>query len=70
MGGVEALGRLLEQLPTDLRASLFVVLHTSGRDPELLARALGNRSSLPVVVAVEGQRFAARHVYARRPTTT
>jgi chemotaxis response regulator CheB len=57
MGGVEALGGLLGGLPADLATSLFVVLHTADRDPDLLAGVLGDNSCLPVVTAAEGERF-------------
>ena len=67
MGGVHALTRLLEALPADLPASVFVVLHTADHDPDLLAQVLGNRSSLPVVRATEREPFAARHVYVAPP---
>jgi two-component system, chemotaxis family, protein-glutamate methylesterase/glutaminase len=67
MGGVKALGRLLGRLPADLPASVFVVLHTADHDPDLLAQVLGNRSSLPVVRAVEGDPFVPRHVYVAPP---
>jgi two-component system, chemotaxis family, protein-glutamate methylesterase/glutaminase len=50
-----------------LPASIFVVLHTADHDPDLLARVLGRASSLPVVRAVEGTRFAPRHVYVAPP---
>jgi hypothetical protein len=67
MGGVGALRRLLGGLPTDLRASLFIVLHTADRVPDLLARVLDNDSSLPVVTAVEGERFVPGKVYVAPP---
>jgi two-component system, chemotaxis family, protein-glutamate methylesterase/glutaminase len=67
MGGVDALGRLLRGLPADLGASLFVVLHTADRVPDLLARVLGNGSSFPVVTAVEGERFVPGKVYVAPP---
>ena len=41
-GGVEALGRVVSELPRDIRASVLVVLHVSrGRSllPEILTRA-------------------------------
>jgi two-component system chemotaxis response regulator CheB len=67
MGGVEALSRLLERLPADLPASLFVVLHTADHSPALLAQVLGRNSSLPVRTAVEGERFSAGNVYLAPP---
>jgi two-component system chemotaxis response regulator CheB len=63
MGGVEALRRLLGGLPSDLPASLFVVLHRPDHDPDLLPEVLGAASSLPVVRALEGEPFAHGYVY-------
>jgi two-component system chemotaxis response regulator CheB len=67
MGGVEALKRLLGRLPTDLPASLFIVLHTADHEPGLLARVLGAASGLPVETAEEGRRFASGHIYVAPP---
>lgn len=67
MGGVAALRRLLDGLPTSLPASLFIVLHTADHDPHLLARVLGSGSTLPVATAVEGEPFAAGRVHVAPP---
>jgi chemotaxis response regulator CheB len=53
----------------DLPAAAFVVLHTANHDPELLARVLGNSSSLPVTTAVEGERFTRGIIYVAPPQT-
>jgi two-component system chemotaxis response regulator CheB len=66
-GGVEALRELLGGLPGDLPAALFVVLHTANHAPGLLAQILGRSSRLPVVTAMEGQRFERGHVYVAPP---
>jgi two-component system, chemotaxis family, protein-glutamate methylesterase/glutaminase len=41
MGGIEALSLVLGQLPAELPASVFVVLHTADQGPYLLAEVLG-----------------------------
>jgi two-component system, chemotaxis family, protein-glutamate methylesterase/glutaminase len=63
MGGIEAVRRLLAGLPADLPATIFIVIHTATSGPDLLARAIGGPSALPVMAAQEGQRFARGRVY-------
>jgi two-component system chemotaxis response regulator CheB len=67
MGGVDAIRQLLERMPGDLPAALFVVLHTADHGRSLLAQVLGARSRLPVVTAAEGQRFERARVYVAPP---
>jgi two-component system, chemotaxis family, protein-glutamate methylesterase/glutaminase len=67
MGGVEAIRQLLQGLPGDLPAALFVVQHTADHGPGLLAQVLGKSSRLPVVTAAEGQRFDRGRVYVAPP---
>jgi two-component system chemotaxis response regulator CheB len=54
-GGLEALTRVLGDLPADLQAAVFVVLHTSPTGPALLAKVLARECKLPVKNAVEGE---------------
>lgn len=54
-GGVEALLRVLSELPADLDAAVFVVLHTSRGAPRLLADILARACKLPVRMAVHGE---------------
>lgn len=63
MGGIEAIRRLLAGLPANLPATIFCVVHTSSGAPDLLARVIGVRSTLPVGAAQEGERFARGRVY-------
>jgi hypothetical protein len=67
MGGIEAIRQLLEGLPGDLPAALFVVQHTADHGPGLLAQVLGRSSRLPVVTAAESQRFDRGRVYVAPP---
>ena len=66
-GGLEALSRLLERLPADLPASVFIVLHThsssSGRLPEILGRV----TPLKVAYAVHGEPIERGRVYVAPP---
>lgn len=69
-GGIVALKRLVQMLPSDLNASIFIVLHRSdllaqterdGRDT--LAEVLSKGVSLPVTSPDDGERFKRGHVY-------
>lgn len=66
-GGLEAIGRLLQRLPADLPAALFIVLHTADHEAGLLARVLDRRSALPVATAAEDDVFVRGHVYVAPP---
>jgi len=46
-GGVAALQRLFQELPTDLRAAIFIVLHTSSQGPNLMDGVLGRAGGPP-----------------------
>jgi two-component system, chemotaxis family, protein-glutamate methylesterase/glutaminase len=61
LGGVQALQRLLRQLPAGLEASLFVVQHTSQGTG--LHGVLGRSCALPVRTAEDGQQFEPGVVY-------
>lgn len=65
-GGVEALATFVSQLPRDLRAAVFVVLHLSrGRSvlPEILTRA----GDLPAVHPDDGDKIEQGRIYVGRP---
>jgi len=66
-GGLEALRSLVGGLPEDLRASVFVVLHTSADSPGLLAAILGRAGKLPVSAAVDGERIRPGRIYVAPP---
>jgi two-component system, chemotaxis family, protein-glutamate methylesterase/glutaminase len=66
-GGVEAITRLLSQLPADLRASVCVVQHQSGGQPGRLAEILGRESPLPVHWARNEDVILNGHVYLAPP---
>jgi len=48
-GGVQALRRLVSQLPADLGASVFVVVHIGPNRPSLLPHILSRAGPLPPV---------------------
>lgn len=58
---------LVSDLPPDLRAPVFIVLHIPPDSPTLLPQILSRRASLPVSEAVHGQKWEAGHVYIARP---
>jgi two-component system chemotaxis response regulator CheB len=65
-GGVEALSILVSELPRDLRAAVFVVLHLSRARsvlPEILTRA----GRLPAVHPADGDRIEHGRIYVGRP---
>ena len=65
-GGINALGRVLSDLPPDLPAAIAVVLHThESSPPDILAR----RTSLRVAYAIEDDELSLGHVYLAPPTT-
>ncbi len=53
-GGLEAITRLLESLPIDFPAAVFIVLHIPANPPSILHSVLQRKSRLPVFPAVEG----------------
>src|SRR5688572_26034129 len=66
-GGVDALREVVSQLPPDLSASVFVVLHLSPHRPSALAEILGQAGSLPAQAAEEGMPIQPGNIYVARP---
>ena len=67
-GGMEALSRLLAQLPRDFPASIFIVHHMApDATGAALLNALNTASSLACTEARDGQSFAPGHVYVAPP---
>jgi two-component system, chemotaxis family, protein-glutamate methylesterase/glutaminase len=67
-GGVEALTRLIGELPSDLPAALFVVLHIPPTAPSLLPLILNRRSALKAHHGMEGEIIEMGKVYVAPPT--
>jgi two-component system chemotaxis response regulator CheB len=67
VGGVEALTSLVSLLPGDLRASLFIVLHTMPRRESLLPDILQRVAALPVAPATDGEPIRPGRVYVAPP---
>src|SRR3954469_3394325 len=66
-GGVEALERLVQGLPPELPASVFVVLHVLATGTSMLDSILDRAGRLPATVAEDGERFERGHVYVGSP---
>jgi two-component system chemotaxis response regulator CheB len=66
-GGVEPLARLVGDLPADLAASVFVVLHMSPQGNTALPQILGRRAELPVVPATDSEKIEPGRVYVAVP---
>lgn len=62
-GGIEAVSDLLVQLPADLKASVFIVIHVSPDSPNLLPEIFQRRSALTCTLASDGQKIQAGIVY-------
>ena len=60
-GGIEPLRQILERLPPDLPAVVFVVAHHN--HPHSLSRFLGARISLPLRIAQDLEQFEPGNIY-------
>src|SRR6184192_4129051 len=66
-GGVEALTTLLAQLPEDLPAAMFIVLHVRPDAPSYLPAILNRAGRLPVSHAVDGEPIRQGRIYVAPP---
>ena len=66
-GGVEALRALVAELPPELPAAVFVVLHVMPTGRSVLASILDRAGALPVTAAEDGERHDRGHVYVAPP---
>ena len=67
MGGVHALQRIFAELPADLPAAVFVVLHTHPFSASDLPSILSRRGPLRASHAIHGQKIENGHVYVAPP---
>src|SRR5688572_28109240 len=63
LGGVTALERLVAQLPEDLPAAVFLVLHLSADRPSFLPAIPGRSARMPIAAAVHGEPIARGRIY-------
>jgi two-component system chemotaxis response regulator CheB len=66
-GGVAALHKVIERLPTDLSAAVFVVLHMSPNLSTKLPEALNRAGSLPAILAEDGDAIRQGEIYLAPP---
>jgi len=66
-GGVQALSTLVADLPPNLPAAVFIVLHIPAHAPSLLPSILGRVSQLPVAHAKNGERIRPGRIYIGPP---
>jgi two-component system chemotaxis response regulator CheB len=62
-GGVQALTRLVADLPEELPSAVFIVLHIPTDVPSLLPEILSRGSRLPVAHAVDGEQIRTGKIY-------
>ena len=66
-GGVQALSKLVKDLPADLPAAVFIVLHIPVDATSLLPTILAHNSNLPVAHAVNGEPVLRGRIYVAPP---
>jgi len=66
-GGVQALTKLISDLPAKLPAAVFIVLHIPANSPGLLPVILARDAKLPVVHATDDEPIRAGRVYVAPP---
>jgi two-component system, chemotaxis family, protein-glutamate methylesterase/glutaminase len=66
-GGVEALGALVGELPADLEAAVFVVLHLPASGTSVLPAILQRRGRLPAAHAVDDEPIEHGRIYVAPP---
>lgn len=66
-GGVEALIRIVQDLPRNFPASIFIVLHLPPQSPSRMPEILNRASALHVLHPVDYQRIEPEHIYIALP---
>jgi two-component system, chemotaxis family, protein-glutamate methylesterase/glutaminase len=66
-GAIPVVGQILEDLPSDLSAAVFVVIHVAPESPCYLADIFGGRSQLPVRYAGDREPIEFGKVYLAPP---
>lgn len=64
---MQALCKLIDQLPAAFPAPILAVLHTFSGGPRLLAKLLGECTAMPVSYGADGERVEQGHVYLAPP---
>jgi two-component system, chemotaxis family, protein-glutamate methylesterase/glutaminase len=66
-GGVDALERLIAELPAKMEATVFVVLHITPTSPGLLHNILSRKTRVPVSQARDSESIEPGRVYVAPP---
>jgi two-component system chemotaxis response regulator CheB len=66
-GGVEAISRILGDLPGDLPAAVFVVIHTTPHGPSVLPEIFSRAGPLPAAHARDGEVIGRGRIYVAPP---
>jgi two-component system chemotaxis response regulator CheB len=66
-GGIEVLLQLVQKLPKDLPAAVFVVVHRPAGADELLPELINSRNTLPAVHPLHRQPIVAGQIYIAPP---
>ena len=66
-GAIESLSELVSQLPAQLDAAIFVVIHTYPLGDSLLPAILTCRGSLTAAAATDGEPILCDRIYVARP---
>ena len=68
-GGVDALSKLVRELPSELPAAIFIVLHVSANGRSLMADILNRVGPLKAVPAKDGEVIEHGHIYVAPPNS-
>src|SRR5438067_2377434 len=68
-GGIEAVSRLLEQLPPEPGLAIILAMHLDPHHESLLPNILSRSARMPVVEAAHGMAIEQNHVYVIPPNT-
>ena len=66
-GGLNAISRVLKDLPADFGASVVIVQHLDPRHRSLMAEIMNRQTRLPVKQAEDGERISPGAVYIAPP---
>lgn len=66
-GSIECLRQLVQRLPADLPASIFIVVHIPPTKPSLLPQILQQWGQLPAMHAVDGAVIEHSYIYIAPP---